>query len=158
MALWTCPDCERRFGKRNQSHECAPAMTLEDYFSTGPERERPIFDAVWDHLSTLTSDDGDGGAGGQRVHVEPVSVGIFFKGRRTFAQLRPMTKWVALSFNLDRKLQSKRLSRKVVAYNGRFHHVVNVVEAKDVDDEIRDWLTESFFADFGGGSGRGGAS
>ncbi len=117
-------------------------MTLDDYFSTGPERERPIFEAVWDHLSTLASDDGD------RVHVEPVSVGIFFKGRRTFAQLRPMTKWVALSFNLDRKLTSTRLSRKVVAHSGRYFHVINVAEPDQIDEQIRDWLTEAFFADF----------
>jgi hypothetical protein len=117
-------------------------MTLDAYFSTGPERERPIFDAVWEHLETLTSDEGD------TVYVEPVSVGIFFKGRRTFAQLRPMTRWVALSFNLERKLESRRLSRKVVPFSGRFHHVVNVAEASEIDDQIKDWLTESFFDDF----------
>ena len=41
-------------------------MTLEEYFSTGPERERPIFEAVKAHLDTNGP-----------VHVEPVSVGIF---------------------------------------------------------------------------------
>lgn len=141
MALWTCPECDRRFGRANQGHECAPAMTLEDYFSTGPERERPIFDAVWAHLSTLESDDGDD------VYVEPVSVGIFFKGRSVFAQLRPMTKWVALSFNLDRRLTSNRLSRKVVAHGSRFYHVVNVEGPEQIDDQIIDWLTEAFLAD-----------
>ena len=117
-------------------------MDLDEYFSTGPERERPIFEAVWEHLSTLVSDDGD------EVYIEPVSVGIFFKGRRTFAQLRPMTKWVALSFNLDRRLDSRRLSRKVMAHGGRFAHVVNIAEPTQVDDQIRDWLTEAFFDDF----------
>ncbi len=141
MSLWTCPDCHRRFGKRNQQHECAPAMELQEYFSTGPDRERPIFDAVWRHLSTLADDDGEG------VYVEPLSVGIFFKGRTTFAQLRPMTRWVALSFNLDRRLHSDRLSRKVIAHSGRFHHVVNIAEPAEIDDEIRGWLTEAFFDD-----------
>lgn len=141
MALWACPDCDRRFGKKNQSHECAPAMDLDDYFSTGPERERPIFDAVWSHLETLVGDEGE------TVYVEPVSVGIFFKGRRTFAQLRPMTKWVALSFNLDRKLTSNRLSRKVVAHAGRHFHVVNVAGPDEIDEQITDWLTEAFFDD-----------
>lgn len=143
MSLWTCPECARRFGKRNQQHECAPAMELEDYFSTGPERERPIFDAVWAHLSTLVGDGGDG------VYLEPVSVGIFFKGRRTFAQLRPMTRWVALSFSLDRKLTSDRLSRKVMAHGGRYYHVINIADPSEVDDEVRDWLTEAFFDDIG---------
>ena len=128
MSLWTCPDCDRRFGKRNQGHECAPAMTLDDYFSTGPERERPIFEAVWAHLDGLEDDDGN------TVYVEPVSVGIFFKRRRTFAQLRPMTRWVALSFNLNRKLTSTRLSRKVIEHGGRHYHVVNIREPEEIDE------------------------
>src|SRR5579864_2771702 len=75
--VWTCPDCRRQFGRNRQSHECAPAMSVEEYFSTGPAHERPVFDAVWGHLKGLGE-----------VHVEPVSVGIFFKRSRTFAQLR----------------------------------------------------------------------
>ena len=143
MARWTCPDCERQFGRTGQGHECAPALSLEEYFSTGPERERPIFDAVWDHLSTLGSDDGDG------VHVEPVSVGIFFKATTVFAQLRPKTRWVALGFSLGRRVESDRLSRKVIPHGSRFHHVVNLVGPDDVDDTIRDWLTEAFLDDCG---------
>lgn len=142
MALWTCPECGRRFGRAGQGHECAPALSLDEYFSTGPERERPIFDAVWAHLSTLSSDEGDD------VYVEPVSVGIFFKGTSVFAQLRPMTRWVALGFNLHRRLDSDRLSRKVVAHGRRFYHVVNLVGPDDVDDTIRDWLTEAFLDDW----------
>lgn len=117
-------------------------MDLEDYFSTGPERERPIFEAVWSHLKTLEADEGE------TVYVEPVSVGIFFKGKRTFAQLRPMTRWVALSFNLDRKLESPRLSRKVVAHGNRYYHVVNIETPDQIDGQIEEWLTESFFSDF----------
>ena len=64
-------------------------MTLEEYFSTGPEREQPIFDAVMQHMATVGP-----------VHVEPVSVGIFLKRSRSFAELRPMQRWVALSFSL----------------------------------------------------------
>ena len=41
-------------------------MTLEEYFSTGPSFERPIFDAVAAHLATLGE-----------AFLEPVSVGIF---------------------------------------------------------------------------------
>jgi hypothetical protein len=108
-------------------------MTLDDYFSTGPERERPIFEAVHGHLSSL----GD-------VHVEPVSVGIFFKVHTTFAQLRPMTKWVALSFFSPQRIDHARISRKPAEYSGRWHHVVNLAEAGEVDDLVRGWLTEAY--------------
>ncbi|HUP85104.1 MAG TPA: hypothetical protein VM143_05490 [Acidimicrobiales bacterium] len=85
---WTCPSCGRLFGRTKQSHECAPAMTLEEYFSTGPPFERPVFEAVMSYLDTI----------GGPFHVEPVSVGIFVKTHRSFLELRPLTKWVNLGY------------------------------------------------------------
>jgi len=35
MNGWVCPDCGRLFGRNKQSHECQPAMTVEEYFETG---------------------------------------------------------------------------------------------------------------------------
>jgi hypothetical protein len=108
-------------------------MSLEEYFSTGPERERPIFAAVMAHLDTVGP-----------VHVEPVSVGIFLKRSQSFAQLRPMTRWVALSFGLPRHVRSPKISRKVIPYSGRYHHVVNLLGPEDVDDDVKHWLTEAY--------------
>ncbi|MEJ7725768.1 MAG: hypothetical protein WKH47_01975, partial [Actinomycetes bacterium] len=104
MAGWECPDCGRRFARRGQGHECSPAMSLDEYFSTGPERERPIFDAVMAELD-------DAGIG--PIHVEPLAVGIFLKRAQTFAQLRPMQRWVALSFSLGRQVDHPLITRKV---------------------------------------------
>ena len=112
-------------------------MSLEAYFSTGPARERPIFEAVLAHLERLGP-----------IHVEPVSVGIFLKSNGGFVELRPMTRWVALSFPMARRIDHPRIARKPVRNGSRWHHVVNLTEADDVDDQLRDWLTESY-ADFG---------
>ena len=133
MDGWTCPNCHRRFRRAGQSHECAPAMTLEEYFSTGPAHERPVFDAVMAHVATLGP-----------VHVEPVSVGIFLKRAQTFAQLRPKDRWVALSFSLPRVVQHERIVRKVMEYHGRYYHVANLRGPDDFDDRLRGWLTEAY--------------
>ena len=58
-------------------------MSEAEYFATGPVHERPVFEAVMAHVETLGP-----------VHVEFVSVGIFLKRARTFAELRPMERWV----------------------------------------------------------------
>jgi hypothetical protein len=134
VTAWTCPDCHRQFGRNKQSHDCAPAMTLTEYFSTGPLIEKPVFDAVMAHLDSIGP-----------VHVEPVSVGIFFKQPRKFAQLRPMQKWVALSFSLPRRVDHPLIARKVIAHGSRYYHVVNLRGPDDVDDRIRGWLTEAYF-------------
>lgn len=108
-------------------------MSLEDYFSTGPEHERPIFEAVMRHLDTVGP-----------VHVEPVSVGIFLKRAQTFAQLRPMQHWVALSFGLPRLVNHHTITRKVIPYSGRYYHIFNVRSPDEIDDELRAWLTEAY--------------
>lgn len=136
MTAWTCPKCDRRFGRRNQSHECAPAMTLEDYFAAdGPPFERPIFDAVHAHLATLGP-----------LHLEPVSVGLFFKRSRTFAELRPKTRWMTLSFILSHSVADTRISRRVTVSGNRVYHETKLREPGDVDELVRDWLTDAYLS------------
>jgi hypothetical protein len=108
-------------------------MTLDEYFSTGPERERPIFDAVFGYLETLGP-----------IHVEPVSVGIFLKSTGGFVELRPMTKWVAMSFPLPYTLDHPRIARKMKGSGPKTYHVVNLREPADLDDQVKEWLAESY--------------
>jgi len=111
-------------------------MTIDEYFSTGPLHERPIFEAVMAHLDTVGA-----------VYVEPVSVGIFLKATRTFAELRPMTRWIALSLSLPRVVEHPRIVRKVLPWAGRYYHVFNLRDPQDVDGQIRGWLTEAYLLD-----------
>lgn len=112
-------------------------MDLEEYFETGPTFERPIFEAIRAHMQTVDPD----------IWFEPVSVGIFFKRRSVFLSLRTMTKWVAVGFQLDRKLEHGRLSRKVQSSGRRHYHVVNVKDVAEIDDLLLEWLTEAWQAD-----------
>lgn len=113
-------------------------MTLEEYFSTGPERERPIFDAVFGHLEALGP-----------VHVEPVSVGIFIKSTKSLVELRPMTKWVAMSFPLSRTIEHSKIARRMKGSGPKTYYVVNLRTADDVDDVVRGWLTEAYLESIG---------
>ena len=74
-------------------------MTLEEYFSTGPPFERPVFDAVMAYLESI----------GGPFHLEPVSVGVFVKTHRSFLELRPLTKWVYAGFMLDGQYRKIKL-------------------------------------------------
>jgi len=114
-------------------HDCAPGLSLDDYFATGPPHERPVFDAVMAHLDTVGP-----------VHLDIVSVGIFLKNPRKFAELRPKDRWVAVAFNLERRAQHPTITRKVIEHGDRFWHVANVTEPADVDDALRDLLTEAY--------------
>ena len=108
-------------------------MSLEDYYSTGPPFERPIFDAVMRSLEPVGP-----------VHIEPVSVGVFLKRARSFAELRPMTKWVAIGFSLSRQVRHPLIVRKPIPHGGRFWHVANVSSAAELDDALIECLTEAY--------------
>jgi uncharacterized protein DUF5655 len=121
------------FARQGQGHDCAPGLTLEEYFATGPPHERPVFDAVMRHLAPVGP-----------VHVEPVSVGIFLKNPRKFAELRPMRCWVAVSFPLRREATHRTIVRQVVAYHGRYWHVANIAAPDDLDEALVALLTEAY--------------
>ncbi len=114
---------------------CAPSISLDEYFAGARPEAEPIFRRIDDHLQTL---DGD-------LIVDPVNAKkILFKNGPTFAILDSMTKWMALGITLRRRLESGRLSRKVTEYGGKYHHVFNLTDPEQVDDELLDWLTEAF--------------
>jgi hypothetical protein len=108
-------------------------MTLEDYFSTGPAHERPVFDAVMAALA-------DAGP----VHVEPVSVGIFLKNPHKFAELRPLQHWVGVAFSLGRVAHHRTIVRKVIPTGARYWHVANVASPADVDETLVNLLVEAY--------------
>lgn len=108
-------------------------MTLDEYFATGPPFEQPIFDGVLDIVSSFGP-----------VHVEPVSVGIFIKKSGSFIELRPMTKWVAMSFPLGRTVQHPQISRKPIVAGSRIYHVVNLHTPADLNPTVEAWLAESY--------------
>jgi hypothetical protein len=113
-------------------------MTIEEFFADSPPEERPIYDRLIAHLEQLGP-----------ITVDPVQVGVFFKNGPMFAELRPMKRWVAVTFLLPIKLEHPRLSRKVVSAGGqgsKYYHVVNVASVDEVDDVLLDWLTEAYLA------------
>jgi hypothetical protein len=110
-------------------------MTLDEYFSTGPPHERPVFEAIMARLDDLGP-----------IHVEPVSVGIFLKRARSFVELRPKERWVSVWFALPRRAQHRTITRKVIPYHGRFEHVANVRGPEDVDDALGELLVEAYFS------------
>jgi hypothetical protein len=133
VSTWTCPECGRRFARSTQGHECAPALSEEEYFASGPAHERPIFEAVMRHLATVGP-----------VDPEFVSVGIFFKRPQKFAELRPKDRWVAIGFSLRRQVRHPCITRRVIPYGGRYWHVANVRSVDDLDDHLLGYLAEAY--------------
>jgi hypothetical protein len=110
-------------------------MSLDVYLATGPAHEAPVVEAVLAHLRTLGP-----------VVIEPVSVGVLVKRRRTFVELRPMQRWEAVWFGVPDQVSHPRIARTLRGSSSTTFFAVNVRSPDEVDDQLRDWLTAAYHA------------
>jgi hypothetical protein len=131
---WTCARCHREFGRPRQSHTCLPALSPGDTFEGHPA-QLPIYTAIIDHLRQL----GD-------VHEDAVQVGVFLKSARKLAEVRPKSRWLSLDLLLSRRVNHPRVTRHIVLSPRRTVHVIRLASIEDVDEWVRNALTEAYFA------------
>jgi Domain of unknown function (DUF5655) len=133
MARWTCPECDREFGRAHQAHFCVPGGTVDETFAGRPGYQRAVYDALVGHLRSLGP-----------VHEDAVKVGVFLLRERKFAEVRPMARSVSLALVLPHGLAGPRVARALPVSGGRVWNVVKLTGVDDVDDEVLDWLTEAY--------------
>jgi hypothetical protein len=138
VARWVCPRCDREFGRAHQSHVCVPGCTVEESFAGRPQVYRELYEAIVGYLRTLGP-----------VHADAVKVGVFLKRDRKLAEVRPMARSLSLELVLPRKLDHPRVHRSVDIAAGRTWNTIRLRQLEEVDEELRDWLTEAY--DFAGG-------
>jgi hypothetical protein len=99
--------------------------------------DRAIYDAVADVIAAELPDG--------EVEIEALGVGVMFKRARTFAELRPRRRGLALSLVLDELLVSTRVTRTLKMQRAtRAGYVVPLMSPGDVDDELAAWIVRSF--------------
>jgi hypothetical protein len=133
VARWTCPACDREFGRVHQSHVCVPGCTVDECFAGRPPVYRFIYDTLMAHVRTLGP-----------VHIDAVGVGVFLKRDRKFAEVRPKARGLSLAVVLPRTVHHPRISRTIRTSDERVAHVIKLLDPGDVDDEVCDWLTEAY--------------
>lgn len=132
MTRWTCPNCDREFGRARQSHICVPGISVAECFAPWPPAWREIYDSLAAHLDTLGP-----------VHADAVRVGVFLKHERKFAEIRPKARCLSVEIVLPRVVDHPRIARRIRQSSEYVVHIVKVVAVTEVDDQLRDWLTES---------------
>ena len=130
---WRCPDCKRSFGRKNQSHECAPSQTVDDYFADRPAALRRAYNAVEKHLVKMPG-----------VHVDAVKLCIMFKRSRSFAEVRAKRDRIVLCFLLSRVVDDPKIAKTLRLSAHRTAHFVDIAKPSDIDRDVRDWLSEAY--------------
>jgi hypothetical protein len=133
VARWVCPNCEREFASANQAHVCVPGITVDNLLTRHPRWVSEIYAAVIEHLSSLGP-----------LHEDAVNVGIFLKSDRKIAEFRPRVRSVLLSLYLPYEFNDVRIARTLPAAADRIVHMINLTGSDQVDDQLREWLTEAY--------------
>lgn len=133
MPVWTCPECGRPLGRRNQSHECAPGLSIDEFL----ERQPAEWVSTWRAAIAFFQ-------GIDEIIIEPVGVGILMKRRGTFAELRQKSKAVELSFKLNRVVDHPRIRRTVKASVHRSAHFVWLASPDEFDEQVQEWIAEAW--------------
>ena len=135
MARWTCPRCDREFGRAHQSHTCLPGNSVDATFQGRPAEQRAAYDAIMKFLKTLGP-----------VHADAVQVGVFLKTDRKFADLRPKSKWLAVRIYGPEAIDDARIARSLRLSSTRVVSEVKVRTPEEVDDQLRAWLEAAYDA------------
>lgn len=127
--MWTCPRCDRQFGRANRPHVCAPAMPVELWLDERTDPQRRAAEAV---LAIVRRQ--------RDVIIEAVSVGVLIKRDRTIIEMRPKKRWLDLSFISTAHITSERIARAIELATGTAY-VVHLFDEGNVDADLRVWLT-----------------
>jgi hypothetical protein len=131
--LWTCPDCQRTFANRNQSHFCGSSISLDKHFDRRDPRVRALFDRFVEHVRALGP-----------VEIIPEKSRIAFHVRMSFAVLAARTSSLVGHLVLARRVENPHFTR-IDTISARNHvHVFRIEDEHDFDAEFLAFLAESY--------------
>ena len=133
-SVWICPQCDRTFGRANRPHVCVAGMPVDVWLAERTDPQRRAAEAV---LAIARRYRG--------LAIEAVSIGVLIKRERTIVELRPKTRWLALSFISPAAIESDRIARAIAMPTGTAYFV-HLRDATDVDAELRGWLATSLIS------------
>ena len=130
--MWTCSQCGRSFGNRNQSHSCVKA-SVDGHFGDRPAQVRALYDGLLQRLERRGS-----------VRVDPVKTAINLGARAHFAMVYAQQRGLKLEFVLPYRIDDRRITRVEPLTEGQWVHQASVTGAGDLDGALIYWLTRAY--------------
>jgi hypothetical protein len=131
--LWTCPKCGVKLVSKNLSHSCGHA-TLADWRSQMGPRARALY-ARFEEMIAACGE----------YYVSPAKTRITFLVRVRFAGITKVGEdGMTCSFALPNRIESSRFAKVEEVVPGWWVHWLKVVEPAELDDQVQDWIRESY--------------
>lgn len=130
--LWTCPDCGRKFAKRNQWHSCR-VRSVDDHLEGKNPQLRRTYDVLIANLE-----------GFGPFRVDAVQTSINFISKHHFGGIVVQNSALRVGFMAGREIESARIVRVQRLGPNRVGHSVRLRSPDDIDEELLDWLREAY--------------
>ena len=131
--MWQCPKCKREFSKNNQSHSCV-VYPIEKHFQN-KDYSKKLFKELVNQIEK--------NIGG--VKIESLPCCIHLVSGYTFSGVWLSKDRVRLDFRVPYNIESKRIINKEELSINRKLYYLEIVEEKDIDDELLGWIRDSYF-------------
>jgi len=131
--MWQCPKCKREFSKNNQSHSCV-VYPIEKHFQN-KDSSKKLFKELVNQIEK--------NIGG--VKIESLPCCIHLVSGYTFSGVWLLKDRVRLDFRVPYNIESKRIINKEELSINRKLYYLEIVEEKDIDDELLGWIRDSYF-------------
>ena len=131
--MWTCPNCHRIFSKSNQPHSCQ-LVALDSHFKN-KAKAKELFDLL---LSVVNKK-----VGKCQIISLPCCIHLF--GHYDFLAVLPKKDKLELRFALNYIPQSPKITQSVPLSQKSYKICIDLFNPKDIDQQILDWLSQSFF-------------
>ena len=131
--MWTCPNCRRKFRNTNQYHSCQ-LVDKESFFHRRPPHFKKLYKIIKNYVKDL-------GEFRQEAVLPDV---IFFKTKSTFLAIKVKMAWLDIEFFLDHLEDEPPVKKYLQTSKRRFAHLVSIDEEEDINDQLLDWIRESY--------------
>lgn len=125
-----------QIAKRTLQSDASPEASVDQLFSGGKEKLRPLYDAIVAFAQSL----------GKDVEVAPKKVNVSLRRRKQFALVQPSTK-TRLDVGLILKgVDAAGRLEPASSFNPMFTHRVRIETADQVDGQLKDWLRQAYLS------------
>jgi RimJ/RimL family protein N-acetyltransferase len=131
-AMWTCPNCGRRFAARNQTHACG-RFELSAHLEGRPPDVVATFERFREEVLRCGP-----------AAVVPERTRVAFQTRMSFAAVSLRPRWMDGHVVLAKRLRSKRFRDVQTISPRNIVHSFRFSGPDEVDDEVSSWIAQAY--------------
>lgn len=131
--VWTCPKCDRRFQRKNQTHSCN-LYPVKKHFER-KDYAKTLYDIL---KTTINKHIG-------QFYVESLPCCIHFVANAyTFAAVYALRNKIRIHFTLNKKLNSEHIDKFSQMSKNRFLYSIDIKNDNQFDEELISWLKQAY--------------